>query len=81
MLVALVVVEHHSGFNRESNSVIVLKEEGGVEEEFIQNRTRVGRESERGGTSTLSRNAGLDQSADETHTPISRCLPSTCPCR
>jgi hypothetical protein len=41
------------------------EEEEEEEEEFMQNRTRVGRDSSRYGTSTLSCNAGFDQSAEE----------------
>ena len=46
------------------------REEEKEEEEFIQNSTRAGHDSERGGASMLSRNAGLNQSADETRTPV-----------
>ena len=43
-------------------------QEAGIEEEeeYTQNRTRTGRDSQRGRTSTPSRNAGFNQSADET---------------
>ena len=49
---------------------------GWEEEEFIQNRTRARRDSQRDGTNTLSRNAGFNQSADEVRTrPHGACRP------
>ena len=45
-------------------------EEEEEDQEFIQNRTRAGRDSRRGRTNTLPRNAGFDELANAPDLPM-----------